>query len=210
MNVSPIRTLPRRKISRRTTIRHRTILPGAETIARARTLAAAATIAAGTGGQTADAAAAGAAVEEEDARGEDARKAARVAGAISRPQNTLRRRAANPAVTTTAEASHADTTTGVRILRAARARLRRQIQPKSRFFFPANRSRSIAAGPQPLLHRHRWSSMMFMNRSPKWKRALRECLAAQRRPLQAAAFPAGFPGAFPAGSWPLPAPKRKR
>jgi len=55
---------------------------------------------------------------EEDALAEDARKAARAADAISRPQNTLRRRAVNLAATTIAEASHAVTTTGVKTPRA--------------------------------------------------------------------------------------------
>src|SRR5258708_7346949 len=145
-NASPIRTLRRRKISRRTTIPHRTIRPAEETTARARTTAAAA-IAEETAAATTDAVAAGVAVEEEVTVAEDARKAARAADAISRPQNMRRRRAANPAVTTIAAVSLVDTTTGARILRAARVRLLRRRQPKSRFFFPANRSRSIAADP---------------------------------------------------------------
>src|SRR6266851_1857843 len=94
MNASLIRTPPRRKILRRTTIPHRTILPAAGANARARTMAAA-TIAELTAAATADAAAAGVVVGEEDALAEDARKAARAADAISRPQNTLRRRAVN-------------------------------------------------------------------------------------------------------------------
>jgi len=80
---------------------------------------AAATIAEVTAAATADAAADGVVVGEEDALAEDARKAAPAADAISRPQNTLRRRAVNRAATTIAEASHAGTTTGVKTPRAA-------------------------------------------------------------------------------------------
>ena len=80
---------------------------------------AAATIAELTAAATADAAADGVVVREEGALAEDARKAARAADAISRPQNTLRRRAVNLAATTIAEASRAGTTTGVKTPRAA-------------------------------------------------------------------------------------------
>jgi hypothetical protein len=69
--------------------------------------------------ETADAVADGVAVGEEDARVEDARKAAPLADAICRHQNTHRRRAVSLTATTIVEASHADMTTGVRMLRAA-------------------------------------------------------------------------------------------
>ena len=80
---------------------------------------AAGTIAEVTAAATADAAADGVVVGEEDALAENARKAAPAADAISRPQNTPRRRAVNLAATTIAEASHAGTTTGVKTPRAA-------------------------------------------------------------------------------------------
>ena len=83
---------------------------------------AAATIAEETAAATADAVAAGVAVAEEDAVVEAARKLARVADAISRHQNTRRRRAANPAGTTVAAVSSAGTTIGARILHAVQAR----------------------------------------------------------------------------------------
>jgi len=82
---------------------------------------AAATIAEETAAATEDAVAAGAAGGEEDVIAEGARKAARVADAISRLQNTRRHRAANPAVTTIAEVRRVDTITGARMLRAPRA-----------------------------------------------------------------------------------------
>jgi len=137
---------------------------------------AAATIAEETAAAIADAVAAGVAVAEEDGLAEDARKAAQVADAISRHQNTRRRRAANPAGTTIAEASHGGSTTGAKTLRAVRAQGPRRTQRKSRFFFPSNRSRSIAASPQRRQRRHRWSSMKFMNRSARQRRALHEYL----------------------------------
>jgi len=67
---------------------------------------------------TADAAAGGVVVGEEDALAEDARKAAPAAHGISRPQNMLRRRAVNLAATTVAEERHG-TTAGVKTRRAA-------------------------------------------------------------------------------------------
>jgi len=137
---------------------------------------AAATIAEETAAAIADAVAAGVAVAEEDGLAEDARKAAQVADAISRPQNTRRRRAANPAGTTIAEASHVGSTIGARILRAVRTQLPRRTQRKSRFFFQANRSQNTAASPQRRQRRHRWSSMKFMNRSARQRRALHERL----------------------------------
>jgi len=129
---------------------------------------AAATIVEEIAAATADAAADGVVVEEEeDASVEDARKAAPAADAISRPQNTRRHRAANPAVTTIGEVSRGDTTTGARMLRAPRAPSRRQTQPKSRFFFPGNRWRNIAASLPQRRHHRPWPSMRFMNSNPR-------------------------------------------
>jgi len=72
-----------------------------------------------TAAATADAAADGVDVGEEDARAEDARKAVPASDAISRPQNTLRRRAVNLAGTIIVAHNHAGTTTGVKTPRAA-------------------------------------------------------------------------------------------
>jgi hypothetical protein len=101
-----------------------------------------------TAAATADAVADGAGAGEEDARVEDARKVVPAADAISRQQNTHRRRAANLTATTIAEASHAGTTTVVRMLRAAQPRLLQQNPPRSRLFFPANPLQNIAGSPQ--------------------------------------------------------------
>src|SRR5882762_1350114 len=146
-SASLIRTPPLRKISRRTTIPRRTILPVAEASARARTLAAA-MIAEETAAATADAAADGVGVGEEDARAEDAHKVVPAADAISRPQNTLRRRAVNLAGTIIVAHNHAGTTTGVKTPRAAPVLLLRATPTRRRSFFPANRSQNIAASPQ--------------------------------------------------------------
>ena len=70
-------------------------------------------------GATADAAADGVGVGEEDARAEDARKVVPAADAISRPQNTLPRRAVNLAGTIVVARNHAGTKTGVKNPRAA-------------------------------------------------------------------------------------------
>src|SRR5712664_1899854 len=205
MNASPIRTPPRRKILRRTTIPHRTILPAAAANARARTMAAA-TIAE----VTADAAADGVVVGEEDALAEDVRKAARAEDVISRPQNTLRRRAVNRAATTIAEASHAVTTTDVKTPRTAPVPLLRQTPTRSPSFFPANRSQNIAASPQR--HRRQWLSTKRMISSLKRRKLRRGQLATWHPPPPQAAptFPAGSRVAFPAGCWPMPALKVKQ
>jgi len=94
----------------------------AEANARARTLAAA-TIAEETAAATADAAADGVDVGEEDARVEDARKAVPAADAISRLQNTLRHRVVNPVGTRIVVRNLAGTTVGDRMPRAVQARL---------------------------------------------------------------------------------------
>src|SRR5882724_12202580 len=208
-NASPIRTPPRRKILRHTTIPRRTILPAAGANARARTMAAA-TIAEVTAAVTADAAADGVVVGEEDALAEDARKVAPAADAISRPQNTLRRRAMNLAATTIAEASHAGTTTGVKTPRAAPVLLLPWTPTRSRSFFPANRSQNIAASPQR--HRRQWLSTKRMISSLKRRKLRRGQLATWHSPPPQAAptFPAGSRAAFPAGCWPMAAPKAKQ
>jgi hypothetical protein len=75
-----------------------------------------------TAAATADAAADGVDVGEEDARAEDARKAAPAADAISRLQNTRPHRAVNPVGTRIVARNLADTTAGDRMPRAVQAR----------------------------------------------------------------------------------------
>jgi hypothetical protein len=76
-----------------------------------------------TAAATADAAADGVGVgEEEDARAEDARKAAPAAGAIFRLQNTRPHRAVNPVGTRIVARNLAGTTAGGRMPRAVQAR----------------------------------------------------------------------------------------
>ena len=79
-----------------------------------------------------------------DARGADAHRADRAAGAICPPQNMLRRKAANPAATTIAAASLAATTIAVPILRAPR-RPPLLLLPKTKSFSPVSLSQNIAA-----------------------------------------------------------------
>src|SRR6266478_6203372 len=210
-SASPIRTPPLRKISRRTSIPLRTILAVTEASARARTLAAA-MIGEETAAATADAAADGVGVGEEDARAEDARKLVPAADAISRPQNTLPRRAVNLAGTIIVARNHAGTKTGVKNPRAAPVLLLRATPTRSRSFFPANRSQNIAASLQRHQRRHRWLSTNLMISSLK-RRKLRPGRLAPRHsppPQAVPTFPAGSRAAFPAGSWPMAVPKQKR
>ena len=83
---------------------------------------AAAMIAEETAAATADAAADGVDVGEEDAHAEDARKAVPAVDAISRLQNTRPHRAVNPVGTRIAARNLAGTTTGGRMPRAVQAR----------------------------------------------------------------------------------------
>ena len=75
-----------------------------------------------TAAATADAAADGVDVGEEDGRAEDARKAALAADAISRLQNTRPHRAVNPVGTRIVARNLAGTTAGGRMPRAVQAR----------------------------------------------------------------------------------------
>jgi hypothetical protein len=75
-----------------------------------------------TAAATADAAADGVDVGEEDARAEDARKAAPAADAIFRPQNTPRHRVVNPAGTRIVARNLAGTTAVGRMPLAVHAR----------------------------------------------------------------------------------------
>src|SRR6266403_2738355 len=214
-SASPIRTPPLRKISRRTTIPHRTILLVVGASARARTLAAA-TIAeetaAATAAATADAAADGVDVGEEDARAEDAHKVVPAEDAISRPQNTLRRRAVNLAAMIIVARNHAGTTTGVKNPRAAQVRLLRATPTRRRSFFPAKRSQNIAASSPRHQHPQRWLSTKLMISSLK-RRKLRPGRLAPRHPPPPQAVPtfrAGSRAAFLAGFSPMAVPKQKR
>lgn len=144
-NASRSPTLPRLRISHRTTIPRRTILPAAAATAPPRILDAVvivAMIAAGTVAAIAAVVAVGDAVA--DALAVDARKAAQAVGAICLPQNMLRHKAANPAATTIVAANLAPTTIAALILRALR-RHPLPLLPRTKSFFPANRSLNIAA-----------------------------------------------------------------
>jgi len=186
-SASPIRTLPRLRTSRHSTIplritrRARTAVENAV----ARTTAAVAIVAA-----TVDAEGAGDA-EVDVVAAEDATKG--LAGATCLPRNMLRHRAVNPAVVsrevTTSVATKiavgnravsnraapisAATTIGARTLLVTVARLTPQ---KSRFCYRANRSPSIAASLQSrLLLPSADRSLMIPGQSPKTR--LRALLA---------------------------------
>src|SRR5262249_28607103 len=141
-NVSRIRTLPRRRISRRASIPHRTIRIAPAAIAmtaKGRTMVAAAT-----------AAAEGAGVAGADAIAADASKVVR-AGEIWRHRSMLRHKAASIADTTIAIAavnSAAATISADRKLRVVRVPRLRTFR-KKRSYFRANRSLSIPTNPWP-------------------------------------------------------------
>lgn len=145
MNASRNQTPPRLRTLRPITIPRRIILLAVAATGPARILAEAvivAMIAAAIVAATADAVAVGDAVV--DGLVADARRAARVAGAICLPRNMHHRKAASPADTTIAVGSLAPTTIAVPKLRAPR-RHPLPLLLRTRLFFRVNPSQNIAA-----------------------------------------------------------------
>lgn len=110
---------------------------------------------------------------------------------ICRLPNTLRRKEANLAFMTIAAVSATATTTAVRKDRAVQVPLR-QMPAKTQFFFPVNRSQSIAENHpllrRPLLSRDHTKRILPRKRLAHVRRVLfRQALLA---PLCLAAFPA--------------------
>jgi hypothetical protein len=165
----------------------------------------------GTAAETVAAIAAVAAVGDAvvDANAADARRVAQ-AGAIFLHRNMHRHKAASPADLTIVADNRALTTIGVRKLRASR-RLPRQASPRKRSFFPVNRWQNIVASLPSLPHLFPLLSMKHMKSKTTSKKSLRaQAAICLPPPRAAAAFLAGSPGGYRAGSWLMPALKQKQ